>query len=225
MVHKNRYLARKENGVYSDLTDKIEKLGDKSLGGADYNQHFTRTLTPQGHYKYIAMNNDEEGDCHFVMFGQVCPLSMGTQLSSRGNKTNFGVNFFPTKSNTSLTFSEFQGEPIDDKTSVKHVIVVGPPTHCDESTSIVYDNQIVTLQDIRNADHAKEQAQDKVCRKSKYASLSTHPGQNPIVKTWFRWETSDSTNTPTLIALMTDFIYGVRPTFHKCYMTLITTSA
>jgi hypothetical protein len=75
-----------KNGVYDWLVDKIVDLGVFNLGGTNYQKCFVREVTEKGNYKYIATNDEEDKliDCHFMLFRQICPSSLGTgtQLSS-----------------------------------------------------------------------------------------------------------------------------------------------
>jgi hypothetical protein len=99
----NRYEARAaKDGVYDQLIEKISGHGTLCLGGADYNKEFVRKVTENGNYKYALANDDNQTpeDCHFIMFGQVCPMALGTQLSSRGNNVNYKVCTLKYHSNT-----------------------------------------------------------------------------------------------------------------------------
>jgi hypothetical protein len=92
----NRYEMRgTPDGVYDQLIRKISELGSLTLGGAEYDSDFKRRITEKGNYKYVHVDdlNEQENapDCHFIIFGQTCPMSLGTQLSSRGNNTNYKV--------------------------------------------------------------------------------------------------------------------------------------
>lgn len=90
----NDYQQQNEDSVYKLLTKQIIAYGEKTLAGADYQDHFTRKVTEKGHYKYVATNDSCGEDRRFLLFGETCPMSEGTQLSSRGNKTNYGVSTF-----------------------------------------------------------------------------------------------------------------------------------
>jgi len=87
-----RYESRNKNGIYDHVTDRILKLGNKTLAGTDYQEHFVREVTEKGHFKYVATEQTSREDCHFLLFGETCAASKGTQMSSRGNKTNYEVS-------------------------------------------------------------------------------------------------------------------------------------
>ena len=90
----NRYEARgAKDGVYERLIEKIIGHGTLCLGGADYKKDFVRKVTENGNYKYAHVDDDSQTpeDCHFIVFGQVCPMTLGTQLSSKGNNINYKV--------------------------------------------------------------------------------------------------------------------------------------
>lgn len=95
-------------GVYDQLVDKISEIGNLSLGGADYSEDFNCRITEQGNYKYVHKDNLHEhknaADCHFI-FSQICPMSLGTQLSSRGSNINYKVCTHNNKvpNNSSIT--------------------------------------------------------------------------------------------------------------------------
>jgi hypothetical protein len=55
-----------------------------------------------------------------------------------------------------------QDKKITDDTSVKHVLVLALPSLCNEHLNILYNNQLVTLNDIRSDDAEEEQNQQKV---------------------------------------------------------------
>jgi len=56
-----------------------------------------------------------------------------------------------------------QNEAIDDKTGVKHVIVLGVPSNCDKNLAIAFNDQLATLSDIRVADDEEDDNKGKVC--------------------------------------------------------------
>ena len=92
----NRFEERTTpGGVYDQLIDKISDLGNLTLAGADYGEDFNRRITERGNYKYVCKDDSDEHenalDCHFIIFGQTCPMSLGTQLSSRGSNINYKV--------------------------------------------------------------------------------------------------------------------------------------
>jgi hypothetical protein len=87
-----RYVAQNTNGIYSRLADKILDLDTLTPGGVNYEQNFVRKFTGKGHYRYVPITDSEsEKDCHFIIFGQTCPMSLSTQMSARGNKSNYSV--------------------------------------------------------------------------------------------------------------------------------------
>jgi hypothetical protein len=92
----NRFEQRTTpGGVYDQLIDKISNLGNLTLAGADYGEDFNRRITERGNYKYVFKDDSGEHenapDCRFIFFGQTCPMSLGTQLSSRGSNINYKV--------------------------------------------------------------------------------------------------------------------------------------
>jgi hypothetical protein len=92
----NRFEERMTpGGVYDQLIDKISELGNLTLAGADYGGDLNRRITERGNYKYVFKEDldkhENAPDCHFIIFGQTCLMSLGTQLSSRGNNINYKV--------------------------------------------------------------------------------------------------------------------------------------
>ena len=59
--------------IYDQLIDKISNLGNVTLAGANYGEHFYSTVTERGNYKYIVKNDmdehDNAPDCHLIIFG------------------------------------------------------------------------------------------------------------------------------------------------------------
>ena len=152
-------------GIYDQLIDKISNLGNLTLAGANYCEHFYCTVTERGNYKYIVKNDmdkhDNAPDCHLIIFGQTCPMSLGTQLSCRGNNVNYKVceQYYNVEKNT-LTLN--QNEKIRDDSIVKHCIVLAQPSLCDERLQILYQNQLATLDSIRDEDATEEYNTHKV---------------------------------------------------------------
>jgi len=148
-----------------------------TLEGNDYNENFVRRITDKGHYKYVLPSDEAENDCHFLLFGQICHSAVGTQLSSRGNKTNYN------------------NEAIDDKTGVKHIIVLSVPSNCDKNLAIAFNDQLATLSDIRVTEDEED----------------NNKGKNPIIKSWFHWK-GDTREAPDMLAITTDYVYGFEVT-------------
>jgi hypothetical protein len=91
-VMLNRYDRRVETGLYSNLRDKILETGELTLEGANLNEHFHRANANQ-HFKFVANSDNIGEDCHFLAFGETCSSMFGTQMTSRGNKVNFNVQY------------------------------------------------------------------------------------------------------------------------------------
>jgi hypothetical protein len=96
-------------GVYDQLIEKLSELGNLTLGGADYRKDFDRRITDRGNYKYVHRDDlhDHENSpgCHFIIFGQTCPMALGTQLSSRGSNTNYKVCMYDNRIQVTLPIS------------------------------------------------------------------------------------------------------------------------
>ncbi|KAF5386243.1 hypothetical protein D9615_002652 [Tricholomella constricta] len=137
--------SRVEHGLYDIVADQIIDMGKKSLAGADYNIDFARMVEPySGNYLYKAKCNNSE--FRVVVFGQICLPDAGTILSAKGN--HYGK----------WSCGKFLG--VTDDSKVKDVLVLGVPSLAPELLSVLFYNQIGTLNDIRESDE-KEEAEEK----------------------------------------------------------------
>jgi hypothetical protein len=157
----SRYDRRVESGVYSELCDHFVQSEFLTLHAATLGTHFRRQIVGKN-FKYVSTTDETGGDCHFIAFGQTCSSILGTQMSSRGNKVNLMVVLFISCSMKTVLIFLVKNETINDRTPVKFVIVLGPPTKSDADTRALFNNQLVTLGDIRAVEEIEEQDAETV---------------------------------------------------------------
>ncbi|TFK58512.1 hypothetical protein BDN72DRAFT_865873, partial [Pluteus cervinus] len=128
------FAERLQNGFYDSMVAQAKSMEESCLAYADYKHHFfpdsdwgsaTRYVTPQ---KKVFHTN---------IFGEVCGFGDGTQISAKGN------HFVGTTENPNY---------ITDTTRVKDTIVLRAPTDAPDSLVRVFEDQIGTLNQIRQAD-------------------------------------------------------------------------
>jgi hypothetical protein len=133
-----------------NLSKELSKKFSRSLVGmkelaycnATYPSHYTRLLTQRGHYKFVVPGREIAYET--VLFGEVLSMAEGTKLSAFGNY------------NTSWS----SVAPITDKTLVKDVLVLGPPSAASKNLLSQYDNQIISFHQMRQ-EHEKEESKDR----------------------------------------------------------------
>ncbi|TFK59636.1 hypothetical protein BDN72DRAFT_780458 [Pluteus cervinus] len=160
------FAERIQNGFYDSMIAQAKSMEESCLAFADYKHHFfpeadwgsaTRYVTPQ---KKVFHTN---------IFGEVCGSGDGTQISAKGN------HFVGTTENPNY---------ITDTTRVKDTIVLRAPTDAPEALVQIFEDQIGTLNQIRQAD-ADQEADEFTQYTVKEWIKSPAPGetQNMIVIT------------------------------------------
>jgi len=133
-----------------NLSKELSKKFSRSLVGmkglaycnATYPLHYTRLVTQRGHYKFVLP--DREDAYQTVLFGEVLSMADGTKLSAFGNY------------NTSWS----SVAPITDKTLVKDILALGPPSAASKNLLSQYDNQIISFHQMRQV-HVDEESNDR----------------------------------------------------------------
>jgi hypothetical protein len=99
--------------------------------------------------------------------GEICAEELGTLVGAKGNHYA-GKAGQQVSSNFVYHYAEvvpmmIKFRPITDESKVKNVLVLKVPTYCTPFMSAVYQNQIGTLNSIREADEEEEHNLALVC--------------------------------------------------------------
>jgi hypothetical protein len=121
---------------------RLADMKELAYCNATYPLHYTRLITPRGHYKFVLP--DKEIAYQTVLFGEVLSMADGTKLSAFGNHNT--------------TWSSVT--PITDKTLIKDVLVLGAPTVATKNLLSQYDNQIISFHQMRQV-HSDEEAKER----------------------------------------------------------------
>ncbi|KDR77061.1 hypothetical protein GALMADRAFT_225196 [Galerina marginata CBS 339.88] len=141
------YVERAEKGFFSQLEAKILALDPKSTfatGTMTYNTTFVRRYFPPDkeggfaktlYYHVCDDGRDKADELGLIFFGEICPASMGTMLSAKGNH-----------------YTGKYPKPIDDNTVVKDILVLRTLTGGTTVLNDAYENQLFTLEEILEED-------------------------------------------------------------------------
>lgn len=148
---------RLQDGFYGDVISQLQGMGTAFLGAADFGRDF---FSEPEHNNGTRFVNAQRKVFHAIIFGEVVPAADGTHLSAKGS------HYTGTYENVSsgyyrITFcSRHPRQPnyINDSTRVKDILVLGPPTLAPPELLGTYNDQIGTLNEVRQGDIEKEKS-------------------------------------------------------------------
>lgn len=150
------YEHRVTDGTYDDIFDYLLKLNSLTLAGAEFEKDFVPNQI-DGSHGCNYLNRLQNTEFETIVFGEILPEAAGTQINAKGNHFISNDVYFRTLKCNPLSFFDIQVKPITDDVKIKLPIFLGVPTAAPDKLRHLFENQIVTLNDIRMADKIKEE--------------------------------------------------------------------
>lgn len=139
------YEKRNYDDTYNTIFEYLVQNHGLTLAGSDLGKDFHRNPNT-GFHGYSFMTDDNDTEFETIVFGEIMPDSVGTSINAKGNHfplkpvsdPNIVCNFKPF-------IILFQ---ITDDIKIKLPITLGIPTEAPERLCNLFENQIVTLNNI-----------------------------------------------------------------------------
>ena len=165
MDHLTIYEKRKTEGIYESIFNYLVKLGPMTLAGAEFGKDFV-TNNIDGFHGCTFTNKRENTEFETIIFGEILPEAAGTHINAKGN--HFISNpvclfLIIFKSPFNFIYFLYKAKKITDDIKIKLPIVLGVPTGAPDHLRHLFENQIVTLNDVRQADKIEEEKTHSVC--------------------------------------------------------------
>ncbi|KAF8415486.1 hypothetical protein L210DRAFT_876882 [Boletus edulis BED1] len=157
--------------VYDTLFDMPSHL---LLASGEYGVDFVRHVGARNNWSYVDPGSNVTYET--ILVGEIRPSLCGTRFSAKGTHYMGSIQ--------NPTF-------IDDDTRVKNLFILGKPSHCTDELGALFNNQLMTLRSVIEADLIEQNALKK----------------NIIFKEWTSHTGSDTSGDPDYINVVSEAMY------------------
>jgi hypothetical protein len=160
------FWQRRDSGLYGEIEKNLKGMGNGFLGSATLGRDYTRSKSWDENEIFTVPGSKREYP--FTIIGETVHSGHGHAVGAAGNHSFHSKSGAVSLEVTAFRLTQFTNPqtkfmPLTDSSRVKDRIVIGVPTHATPLLSIMFNNQLATLDDIRGPDEAAEKAAKKVC--------------------------------------------------------------